>query len=43
MDLKNLILEHVWVDIYPFHLKATQENRIEISLKSNKKTKSILT
>jgi putative transposase len=30
-------------DIYPFHLKATQENRIEISLKSNKKTKSILT
>jgi predicted nucleotidyltransferase component of viral defense system len=30
-------------DLYPFHLKATQENRIEISLKSNKKTKSILT
>jgi hypothetical protein len=29
--------------IYPFHLKATQENRIEISLKSNKKTRSILT
>jgi hypothetical protein len=30
-------------NIYSFHLKATQENRIEISLKSNKKTRSILT